>query len=303
MRALRSVLFVPAHKADWIQKALRSEADGVILDLEDSVPEAEKQLARANAREAILGYSGDKALIVRANGLTTEHFGEDLRQVSVAGLSAYLLPMLSTRDDVVAFDSVIAAGEIANRVPRGTIEVIASFETAASIVNVDEIVSAPRVGGVMAAAAKDADISRSVGFQWTRQGSETLYLRSRILMAARAVGLKMIVLGLWQDVRDLEGMRDFARQNAGLGYTGQVLIHPTHAPIANDEYGLSPERAEYYRRLVAAFEAGEAAGHGAVSFEGEHIDIAHANNARALLRNAGVGPAHPGVDDNEASSR
>lgn len=290
MRALRSVLFVPGHKADWIQKALRSEADGIIIDLEDSVPEQAKELARGNARAAILGYSGQKALIVRANGLQTEHFAKDLLEVTVEGLSAYLLPMLSNRDDVVAFDSVIAAGEIANCVARGTVEVIASFETAASVVNVDQIVTAPRVAGVMAAAAKDADISRSVGFQWSKDGSETLYLRSRILMAARAAGLKMIVLGLWQDVRDLDGMRAFARQNVALGYTGQVLIHPTHAPIANEEYGLSAEQADYFQRLIAAFEAGEAEGNGAVSFAGEHIDIAHANNAREILRNAGIAP-------------
>lgn len=114
-------------------------------------------------------------------------------------------------------------------------------------------------------------------------------------MAARAAGLKMIVLGLWQDVRDLEGMRAFARQNVALGYTGQVLIHPTHAPIANEEYGLSAERADYFQRLIAAFEAGEAEGHGAVSFAGEHIDVAHANNAREILRNAGIEPFASGA--------
>lgn len=283
MRALRSVLFVPGHKADWIQKALRSEADGVIIDLEDAVPAADKQLARENARAAILEYTGEKALIVRPNGLDTEHFGADLLAVSVAGLAAYLLPMLSCRDDVVAFDAVISAGELANEVPRGTIEVVPSFETAASIANADEILSGPRVGGAMAAAAKDADVSRSVGFRWTPEGAETLYLRSRILIAARARGLRMIVLGLWQNVRDLEGMRAFAAANAGLGYTGQVLIHPSHAPVANEEYGLDAATIDYYRRLVAAFEAGQAEGHGAVSFEGEHIDLAHANHARELI--------------------
>lgn len=287
MRALRSVLFVPGHKADWIQKALASPADGIIIDLEDAVPEADKALARENARAAISGYSGDKAVLVRVNGLETPHFGEDARAVAVDGIGGLLLPMLRHRDDLVAFDGVITAAEIFNGIPRGTVEVVPSFETAESIGNVESILTAPRVGGVMAAAAKDADVSRSVGFNWTAQGLETLYLRSRILLAARAAGLEMIVLGLWQDVRDLDGMRVFARDNAALGYTGQVIIHPTHAEIANEEYALSEERIDYYRRLVDAFEAGVSAGHGAVSFEGEHIDLAHANNARELLRRAG----------------
>jgi len=288
MRALRSVLFVPGHKADWIQKALASPADGIIIDLEDAVPEADKALARENARTAISSYSGVKTVLVRGNGLETPHFGADARAVAVAGLGGLLLPMLRHRDDVVAFDGVIAAAEIENGIERGSVEVVPSFETAESIVDVDDILTGPRVGGVMAAAAKDADISRAVGFRWSAQGLETLYLRSRILLAARAAGLEMIVLGLWQDVRDLEGMRTFARDNAALGYTGQVIIHPTHADVANEEYALSAERIVYYQRLVAAFEDGVREGHGAVSFEGEHIDLAHANNARELLRRAGL---------------
>jgi len=293
MRALRSVLFVPGHKADWIGKALASPADAIIIDLEDAVPEADKATARQNARDAILAYEGDTRILVRVNGLDTPDFGEDALAVAVPGLTAFLLPMLRTRDDVVAYDAVITAGELRNGVPRGTIEVVPSFETAESIARADDIIAGPRVGGVMAAAAKDADIARSVGFRWTAGGLETLYLRSRIVVSARAAGLEMIVLGLWQDVRDLDGLRTFARDNAGLGFTGQVLIHPSHAAVVNDEYGLSDERVAYYQRLVAAFEDGVRAGHGAVSFEGEHIDLAHANNARALLARAGrpVAPA------------
>lgn len=287
MRALRSVLFVPGHKADWIQKALASEADAIIIDLEDAVPAADKELARRNARDAITAHHGPKTVIVRVNGLDTDHFGADVEAVAVTGTAGLLLPMLRERDDVVAFDGVITAAEIRNGIVRGTVQVIPSFETAESISNVESILSAPRVGGVMAAAAKDADISRSVGFRWTADGAESLYLRSRILLAARAAGLEMIVLGLWQDVRDLDGMRAFARDNAGLGYTGQVIIHPTHAAIANEEYSLSDERLDYYRRLIRAFEAGVEEGNGAVSFDGEHIDLAHAENAREQLRRAG----------------
>lgn len=287
MKQLRSVLFVPGHKDDWIQKALRSGSDAIIIDLEDSVPAAEKEVARANARAAILEHEGNTVILVRPNGLDTHHFGKDVHAVAVDGLAAFLVPMLRERDDVVAFDAIVTAGEIENGVPRGTIGIVASFETASAIANVETIVSGPRIVGVMAAAAKDADVSRSVGFTWTPLGEETLYLRSRILVAARSVGLSIIVVGLWQDVRDLDGLRSFARANAGLGFTGQVIIHPTHAPIANEEYGLSVEEADYYRRLIAAYEAGELAGNGAVSFEGEHIDIAHAANAREKLARAG----------------
>lgn len=280
---LRSLLFVPGHKADWIQKALRSEADAVIIDLEDSVPEPDKQAARQNARDAILGYEGAKRILVRPNGVMTPHCGDDILATAVDGLTAYLQPMILGRDDVVALDCLIRFGETRNDTRPGTLRIVASFEQAASIENVAGILDGPRVEGVMAAAARNADIARSVGFVWTEEGQETLYLRSRILVAARARGLRMISLGLWQDLRDLDGMRRFAAANSGLGYTGQVIIHPTHAAIANEEYGLSAEELDYYHRLVDAFDEGRAHGHGAVSFEGEHIDVAHAANAREIL--------------------
>ena len=286
MPPIRTALFVPGHKADWIAKAVRSEADAVIIDLEDAVPATEKQTARRNAREALETYS-EHTVLIRPNGLDSEHCAPDLAAVARPGLDGLLLPMLTGRDDMIRFDALITAGEIASGLPRGTVRVLPSFETAEAISAVEEILGAPRVMGLMAAAAKDADVSRSVGFRWSAQGLETLYLRSRLLLAGRAAGLETLLLGLWQDVRDLEGLRSFARDNAALGYTGQVIIHPSHAPVANQEYGLSTDQVEYYRGLIAAFEEGTREGHGAVTYRGEHIDLAHAENARALLTRAG----------------
>jgi citrate lyase subunit beta/citryl-CoA lyase len=190
---------------------------------------------------------------------------------------------LFSRDDVVRFDALVTAAELDHGIDRGTVELVPSLETAASINKVDEILAGPRVGGVMAAAAKDADVSREVGFRWTAAGVETLYLRSKVVVAARAAGIRTIVLGLWQEVRNLDGMRTFAQDNSGLGYTGQVLIHPSHAPIANEEYGLTSTLKDYYEGLIEAFEEGQRNGHGAVSYRGDHIDLAHANHAREAL--------------------
>ncbi|MDQ4490101.1 CoA ester lyase [Sinomonas sp. ASV486] len=286
MKPYRSLLFVPGHKRSWIDKALASDADAVIIDLEDSVPEEDKALARANAREALDApgsVPGGKGVLVRPNALDTVHFGADILEVTHGRLTGFLLPKLFTRDDVVRFDALVTAAELAHGVDRGTVELIPSLETAASIQNVEAILSGPRVGGVMAAAAKDADVSREVGFTWTAEGQETLYLRSRVVLAARAAGLRSIVLGLWQEVRNLDGLRTFAAANNRLGYTGQVLIHPTHAQVANEEYGLSDYMRTYYEGLISAFEDGQREGHGAVSYRGDHIDLAHANHARQAL--------------------
>lgn len=283
MKPYRSLLFVPGHKRDWIDKALNSDADAVIIDLEDSVPPQDKDLARSNAVEALEAHDGSKGILVRPNALDTVFFGRDIAMVTHQNLTAFLLPKLFSRDDVVRFDALVTAAELDHGIGRGTVELVPSLETAASISKVDEILAGPRVGGVMAAAAKDADVSREVGFRWTAEGVETLYLRSKVVVAARAAGIRTIVLGLWQEVSNLEGMRTFAQDNSGLGYTGQVLIHPSHASIANEEYGLSVTLKAYYEGLIEAFEEGQRNGHGAVSYRGDHIDLAHANHAREAL--------------------
>lgn len=289
MRPVRSLLFVPGHKPDWIRKAVASEADAMIIDLEDAVPASEKGNAREHVREFLDSADrGDKVVLVRPNALDTDHFGKDVTAVVRVGLDALLLPKLFGRDDVVRFDSLVTAAELDNGVTRGSTELVPSLETAASINAVDEILAGPRVGGVMAAAAKDADVSREVGFTWTPEGLETLHLRSKVVLAARAAGIRCIVLGLWQEVRNLDGLRTFAQDNRRLGYTGQVIIHPTHAAVANEEYALTDKQVAYYRGLINAFEEATRAGHGAVSYEGDHIDLAHANHAREALAVAGL---------------
>lgn len=285
MALYRSLLFVPGHKEPWVDKAVSSGADAIILDLEDAVPEGTKQQARELTAGSVqrLGAEPRPGVVVRVNALDSPHFGKDLAAVVRAGLTALLLPKVRTADDVVAFDALVRHFELEAGLDVGTIGLIPSLETAASLANVDAIARAPRVVSLMAAAAKDADISRDVGFRWTAEGLETLYLRSKVVLAARAAGLPHVMLGLWQSVHDLEGLRAFARQNAGLGFGGQVVIHPSHVPVVNEEYGLAPTEVERYRAMVAAYDHASTQGDGAVLFQGEHIDLAHVQHARQVL--------------------
>ncbi|XVQ09586.1 HpcH/HpaI aldolase/citrate lyase family protein [Spirillospora sp. CA-255316] len=284
MKPYRSLLFVPGHKPSWVEKAVRAGAHAVILDLEDAVPEAEKGAAREAVAGSLDQLAGSPTgAFVRINPLDTEHFARDIAAVVRPGLTGLLLPKVYGRDDIVAYNALVTAAEIERGMSRGGVGLVPSLETARSLAAVDEIASAPRVVSLMAAAAKDADISREVGFTWTPEGAETLYLRSKAVLAARAAGLRHIVLGLWQGIGDLDGLREFARANSRLGYGGQVLIHPSHAPVVNEEYGPSAAELDRLRRLVDAYESGAALGQGAVMFEGEHIDLAHAQHAREIL--------------------
>ncbi|MEV5539003.1 CoA ester lyase [Saccharopolyspora shandongensis] len=288
MKPYRSLLFVPGHKPGWADKGTRAGAHALILDLEDAVPAEAKDEGRAAVAATLDRLAGGPTgLVVRVNPLDTDLFGKDIAAVVRPGLTALLLPKVYGRDDVIAYDALVTAAEIERGLPRGSVGLIPSLETARSLSNVDDIASAPRVVGLMAAAAKDADISREVGFTWSPAGLETLYLRSKVVLAARSAGLDHVVLGLWQDVRDLDGLRAFAQANRDLGFGGQVVIHPSHVGPVNDVYTPGEAELDRLRRLVAAYEDGARAGRGAVMFEGEHIDLAHAQSARSILAVAG----------------
>ncbi|MER7010277.1 CoA ester lyase [Saccharopolyspora sp. NPDC000359] len=288
MKPYRSLLFVPGHKPDWADKGIRAGAHALVLDLEDAVPVEAKDEARAASAATVDRLAGGPTgLVVRVNPLETDLFGKDVAAVVRPGLTALLLPKVHGRDDVLAYDALVTAAEVERGLPRGTVGLIPSLETARSLTNVDEIAAAPRVVSLMAAAAKDADISREVGFTWSPGGLETLYLRSKVVLAARSAGLAHVVLGLWQDLRDLDGLRGFARANRDLGFGGQVVIHPSHVGPVNETYTPDAAELDRLRRLVAAYEDGARSGRGAVMFEGEHIDLAHAQRARSVLAVAG----------------
>jgi citrate lyase subunit beta / citryl-CoA lyase len=109
--------------------------------------------------------------------------------------------------------------------------------------------------------------------------------RSRVLLACRVAGVHAMT-GLWERVADLDGLRAFCEQGRQLGYRGQIAIHPSHVPVVNEEFGPSAEDVEFYRGLVAAYEAAAAAGSGAVVYQGRHIDKAHVDKATEWLARA-----------------
>jgi citrate lyase subunit beta / citryl-CoA lyase len=290
MNPYRSMLFVPGNRPSWVDKAIASGTDAVILDLEDSVPPAEKDDARAAMRAAVQRLAAGAAtpgVWVRPNAWESRLAGADLEAVVIGGLDGVLLPKVYGPEDVLRFDALLEHFEIRAGLEAGSVEIIVSLETAESMAVCEQIARAsPRIASLFGATARDADIGRALGITWTAEGLETLYLRSRILLACRSGGLQHPICGLWQDLRDLEGLERFATANRGLGYRGQVAIHPSHIAVINRVFTPSSEELAFYRRMVAAFEAAQAAGRAAVDYEGQHIDIAHAKTAREILARA-----------------
>ncbi len=280
------MLFIPGHKNDWTHKALTSGTDALIFDLEDSVPSSEKAGARslvAASLDQVRSTHPRTGLWVRPNAWDSELTGLDLQDVVRESLNGLILPKIETASDVLRFDTLVTHFELRNGVPKGRIEFIVSLETALGMANCDAIARAPRVASLIGATAKNADTQRALGYQFTADGQETLYLRSKILLACRAAGIRHPLCALWQDIKDIDGLTKFAQQNAQLGYRGQLLIHPSHVAPVHQIYSPSEDQIDFYRGMIAAFERGQREGHGAVEYEGEHIDLAHVTTARDFL--------------------
>jgi len=289
MRPYRSVLFLPGHKPEWVDKAVASGADAIVLDLEDSVPAEHKVAARGTVAESIsrLRDQGQRPAVgVRVNGLATRQTGADLETVVTPGLDFLFVPKIQQATDVLRYDTLLDHFETRGGVTG--LEYIIPVETVRAIQNVREIAFAsPRVGAMIGPTAEHADIAREVGFEWTPEGLETLYLRSRVLLACREAGIQGIT-GLWERISDLAGLREFALAGRRLGFRGMIAIHPSHVPVLNDVFSPTAGEIDFYRGLVAAYEQAAQAGTGALRYRGVHIDRAHYDKAVAWLRAAGA---------------
>lgn len=287
MRPLRSLLFVPGHRATWVEKAIAGGVDGLLLDLEDSVPFDLKAEARAEVARSITRVrdsGSDIPIYVRVNALETGMSGDDIEAVVINGLDGLSLPKTYGPDDIVRFDALVTHFERRNGVAPGTIQFILNLETAEAYASCDKMaVASPRVATLFAGTARDADVSRSIGFQFSPEGTETLYLRSKAVLAARAAGLDFPLVGVWQDLADPEGARHFSEQNRQLGFRGQVLIHPSHIAVANEVFSPSAFEIAFYEGMIDAFNEAEANGAAAVVYEGMHVDYAHIKTAREVL--------------------
>ncbi|OEV05392.1 citryl-CoA lyase [Streptomyces nanshensis] len=299
---LRSLLFVPGTKTEWLSKAEASGADATILDLEDAVAEQDKRAALDHVVEAIARHAaragapdadgggsghdgGGMALFVRINSLDAWSAVEELRAVARPGLAGLVLPKVQSEQEVRTADRLLAWSERDQGLPAGGIALVPLLETAQALRNAHDITAAAsRTDYTGALTAPGGDVERALGYRWSPRSTETHALRSRVLLDVRAAGAEHPVSGLWTHIDDLAGLRRFAEQNRSLGYAGMMAIHPSHVPVINEVF--SPDAGELARaeRLIAAVRAAQAQGAGAVTFEGQMVDEAMAANAQEILR-------------------
>lgn len=283
MKPIRSFLFVPGNKASWIEKSINSKADALILDLEDSVPPAQKAEARGIVQSKLAWLVEQKQRVwVRINRSPHLYDFEDILAVVSPHVEGIVISKPIGPEDIHTVSSMLSEAEYRNGVTIGHTKVIPLLETARSLQFAYEIALCERVPAIVGATAKNADVARALKTVWSLEGRETLYLKSRIVMAARAAG-KLPIGGVWQQVHDLEGLRISSEKDRALGMSGELLLHPSNVPTVNQMYSPSSEEVAFYEGMIAAMEAAQAEGRASCIYDGEHIDIAHIKTAREII--------------------
>ncbi len=285
MHLVRSSLFVPGHKPDWVPKARKSGADELILDLEDAVPDGEKDAARALVRSSVQAlHTEGQYCSVRINGFATGRTLDDLEGILCPELRSVMLPKIESLADMQALDTLLSQLERRLGINDGTVATTLLLETAGAMRNAYHIAcGSRRVHQLVLACGPGGDAARAVGYQWTREGEETLYLRSRAVLDARAAGVAYPMVSSWWHIHDLEGLRLDAERNRRLGLRGMCVMHPSHVPIVNAIFSPGDDEIAHARGVITAMETAEAEGRAAVIYEGDMVDYAMVTTARELL--------------------
>jgi citrate lyase subunit beta/citryl-CoA lyase len=281
--AWRSLLFVPVVREKFVAGAHRYPADAIILDLEDSVPEADKGRARtliAPAAERVSAGGAD--VLVRIN----RPWQQAVRDIEAAvgpRIAAIVCPKVASPEHLSVIGEMLDSCEQQRALPAGHTKLVALVETADAYFRLRDIAMAtPRLVALSLGAE---DFALSVGMEPV---GEVLQLaKQTMIIAARAAGiLPLGFMGTVADYRDLAAFRATVRRSRTFGFAAASCVHPSQLAILNEEYGVSAEELAQARGMIAAYDAALAQGVGAVAYAGKMIDVPVVERAKAVIARA-----------------
>ena len=288
-RLRRSLHFVPGANEKMLGKSLDTAADSLVLDLEDAVTPERKSSARQTVADwlAQVDFRG-KERTVRMNPLHSPWGREDLQVTMQHPPDAYLVPKVSSLDELNEIDRTLTALEHEYGHPSGQVGLLlVATETPQGALNIATFSQCPRVIGLSWGAE---DLSAALGAPRNRLPSgEYLepykYCRTQTLLCAAAAGLQPIDT-VFVDINNPQALQQDCQEAAWMGFTGKITIHPNQIDVVNAAFTPSPEELDYAKRLLATFAQEQAAGRMAFAFEGQMVDVPHLNRAQRLVARA-----------------
>ena len=279
---LRSLLFAPAVRPDFIERLPERGADAVVVDCEDATPAGSKQDARRTVQSTVPGIIGPgMQVFVRVNSVASPYFAADIEEGLVEGLAGIVVPKLESRAQV---DIVAGALDRAGYFDLG---VLAGIETALGVADARALVAHPRI---VAAYFGAEDFIADMGGVRTKVGAEVVFARSSVALAGRLAGIP-VVDQIVANFRDDDRFRDESISARSMGYQGKLCIHPRQVELANVAFVPSGEEIDYATRLLAAYDEASSSGIAAIDFEGQMVDEPLAAQARRVLALARAVPS------------
>jgi len=282
MPVMRSVFYVPGNNEKMVAKSPEFSADIITLDLEDSVPPAEKAKAREMVRENLkFAGSGGSTIYVRINNWETLMTNEDLEAIVHEGLSGVCLAKCGGPDNVQRLEWKLEELERRRNMPVGSVAIQLLIETAKGVINAyPSAIASKRVNSLIFGAV---DYTKDMRVKLTSEGEEQKYARRHTAVAARAAGCIAIDCP-FVAFKDAEAFEKSTREGRQMGYEGRMLIHPSQIEPSHRIYTPAPEDVDWAKGVVKVFEEeGIAKGMAAVTYNGKMVDTPVYDNARTIL--------------------
>lgn len=286
MKLYRTLMFAPASRPELLAKAQGGQADALIFDLEDSVPQQAKAQARANVLDA-LRAGLQKPVFIRVNHPKAGDTRADLAllaQCCPEQVQGVILPKAEAPADLEQLAAWLSDVEAQGGLQQGQLGIVPLVESCLGLRNTFDLARcSQRVCGMSLASAEQGDFMVDLGGRWTSASLALAYPRSKMVVDARAAGLSWLVDGVFMNLGDTEALRVECELAREVGFVGKMAIHPSQVAVMHQVFSPSAQEIEYARGLLQAFREAEARGIGAVRYQGMMVDYANVRLAERVL--------------------
>jgi citrate lyase subunit beta/citryl-CoA lyase len=280
---MRSLMFVPAHNDKLMTSASRSDADVLLLDIEDSVmPVENKQIARENIKKYITeGYFNDRQVYPRVNDRESGHLLQDVYQLTIKGITGFMYPKSRNGEDIYFFGKLLETIEYEKRIPSGTFKIIPLIETTSAVMNIQSIcLSCPE--RVVAVAFGCEDFVTDLGGIHDKGGNSIFVARAMIAMGAKANGVIPIDT-VHIDVHDLDDLETNLILSKQLGFEGMLVLHPKELPLVHQYYSPSNDEVIWAEEMIKLSEEAVKVGKGVAVKDNKFIGPPMVKMANKIL--------------------
>ncbi len=284
----RSLIFIPGNNQRFLEKSRTINSDIICYDLEDSVPQEEKEIARESVRSAIQEINKiddankERILAVRINSPTSDQMITDLKKVITPGIDAIVIPKVDDDKQIAEISRIIEKEENAKNIQSGIIKIIPSIESALGVVNAFNIAKSDQRITTLVFGIFDFLHDMKIDNQDMETITGFIYGRAKVPVDARAAGIDSID-SIWQDIHDHSGLIKDLDLGKKMGYNGKCIIHPSQIEHVHNAFSASNQDIEWAQKVVQALDSAKKNSAGAVKLEGKMIDAVHYKQAKRIL--------------------